>query len=427
MFGMGAQPPEPKGDIQRLWETLGIAMVGETPPTGGPFDANVVWQDYNPYGSKITHQQVTPEWVFVSPDAPGAQADALNIEEAITSGLSQLLFLYPGGIRNLGARDLEFTPLARTGDRTGTMTFADLRQNQRDPRLLNFLRSQRFSQKRYVIGARIRGFLRDDLTMSDAQSPLKVAQAPAPQDASSGNTEEENTDVDTSNIKSDPEESREKEIHVVYVADIDLVSSEFLMLRAQPDPQLKWDFDNVTFVLNLLDSLAGDESLIDIRKRKTRHSTLKLVEMKTELARNEAMAEIAQFDEEYKKAEEAARERLSKNAKEIEQRLLELQEKAQAEGQSRTPEIVAEMQRLGIQQRVVETKLDAEREKLQRERDSRLQVIQNQLAMQVRQIQSTYKLYAVFLPLLPPLMVGLLVWNFRAKRERETVGTKRLR
>ena len=95
MFGMGAQPPEPKGDIQRLWETLGIAMVGDRPMTGGPFDANVVWQDYNPYGSKITHQQVTPEWVFVSPDAPGAQADALNIEEAITSGLSQLLFLYP--------------------------------------------------------------------------------------------------------------------------------------------------------------------------------------------------------------------------------------------------------------------------------------------------------------------------------------------
>ena len=426
MFGMGAQPPEPKGDIQRLWETLGIAMVGEKPMTGGPFDANVVWQDYNPYGSKITHQQVTPEWVFVSPDAPGAQDDALNIEEAITSGLSQLLFLYPGGIRNLGARDLEFTPLARTGDRTGTMTFADLRQNQRDPRLLDFLRSKRRSQKRYVIGARIRGFLRDDLTMSDAASPAAGGSGPRCTRHCRGDTRRRPKSTPATSSPT-PEESREKEIHVVYVADIDLVSSEFLMLRAQPDPQLKWDFDNVTFVLNVLDSLAGDESLIDIRKRKTRHSTLKLVEMKTEIARSEAMEEIAQFDEQYKEAEEAARERLSKNAKEIEERLLELQEKAQAEGQSRTPEIVAEMQRLGIQQRVVETKLDAEREKLQRERDNRLQVIQKQLAMQVRQIQSTYKLYAVFLPLLPPLMVGLLVWNARAKRERETVGTKRLR
>ncbi len=78
---------------------------------------------------------------------------------------------------------------------------------------------------------------------------------------------------------------RKPEIHVIYVGDIDLLSSEFLMLRAQPDAQFPWDFDNVPFVLNIVDSLANDESLVEIRKRKTRHSTLKMVEMQTDEAR----------------------------------------------------------------------------------------------------------------------------------------------
>jgi ABC-2 type transport system permease protein len=368
--------------------------------------------------------------VFVSPDAPGAQDDALNIDEPITSGLSQLLFLYPGGIRNLGARDLEFTPLARAGDRTGTMRFSELRENQRDPRLLNFLRSQRFTQKRYVIGARIRGFLKDDLTMSDAQSPLLVAQAmpgtTVPTDSATVDSDVAAGDRE-SNIKSSPDEAREKEIHVVYVADIDLISSEFLQLRAQPDPELKWDFDNVTFVLNILDSLAGDESLIDIRKRKTRHSTLKLVELQTEVARDDAMQEISEFDTKFQEAQDQARERLSQDNKQLENKILELQKKAEEEGQSQTPELISEMTRLGIQQKVVAKKLQAEIEKLERERDRRLQVIQNNLAMQVRKVQTQYKLYAAFLPLIPPFIVGLLVWNARAKRENISVGTDRLR
>ncbi len=423
MFGMGAQPPEPKGNIRKLWDTLGIAMVGDDSEPSGPFAAQVVWQEYNPYGNKISHQQITPEWVFISPDAPGAQDDALNIDEAVTSGLSQLLLLYPGGIRNLGARDLVFTPLARTGDRTGTMRFEDLRQNQRDPKFLQFMRAQRSSKKRYVIAARIRGFLKDDLTMSDAKSPLLVAQAtPGPIDAAPAAKDPSDT-----NIKAAPDEAREKEIHVVYVADIDLVSSEFLQLRAQPDPELNWDFDNVTFVLNILDSLAGDESLIDIRKRKTRHSTLKLVELKTEEARDDAMEEISEFDTKIQEALDAARERLSENSKQIEEKIAELQLKAQDDGQSQTPELVSEMTRLGIQQKVVAKKLQAETEKLERERDRRLQVIQNGLSMDVREVQTQYKLYAAFLPLIPPFIVGLLVWNARSKREKETVGSERLR
>ena len=69
--------------------------------------------------------------------------------------------------------------------------------------------------------------------------------------------------------------------NVVYVGDIDLMHSEFLRVRAQPNmSDIDWKFDNVTFVLNVVDELARDDRFLEVRKKQTRHSTLKLVEAK---------------------------------------------------------------------------------------------------------------------------------------------------
>ena len=69
MFGMGGGPPEPKGDLRRLWSALGIEMIGKPAGFGAEAPADVVWQAYNPYSSKVRHDDITPEWVFASPDA----------------------------------------------------------------------------------------------------------------------------------------------------------------------------------------------------------------------------------------------------------------------------------------------------------------------------------------------------------------------
>ena len=44
-----------------------------------------------------------------------------------------------------------------------------------------------------------------------------------------------------------------KEIDVIYVADIDVMSPAFLRNRAQPDQtgEFNWQFENVTFMLNI--------------------------------------------------------------------------------------------------------------------------------------------------------------------------------
>ncbi len=67
MMGMSS-PPEPKGEIQKLWDLLNIRMAGKNEM--GQFDASVVWQNYNPYKKARGLPQISKEWVFVSPDVP---------------------------------------------------------------------------------------------------------------------------------------------------------------------------------------------------------------------------------------------------------------------------------------------------------------------------------------------------------------------
>ncbi len=423
MFGMGGGPAEPKGDLRRLWNTLGIEMIGKAAGFGSEPPADVVWQAYNPYSSKVHHDDITPEWVFASPDAPGADYEALSVKDAVTSGLQQLLFLYPGALRNLSARGLEFETLVKTGDQTGEIGIMDLRQNERDPRLLRYVRQ--LTEMKYTLAARIKGRLKDDLTMSDVGSPL-VAQAVPPPPLRK--VDDENTAAsnksDTSE-KSD-DDSRNPEIHVVYVCDIDLLSSAFIALRANPDSEIEWNFDNVPFVLNVLDSLAGDDSLLEVRKRKTRFGSLKRVDMETDDARQKSLDETAKFEEDFNKARDEAiarRDAQKQQQEELEKSILE----ARQRGESMTQEQYTKLVKLRVNQERALRMFDIEVERLERERDQKKRRIDNELEMEVRRVQATYKWQALLLPLIPPLLVGLVVFWMRRRRELESVGTARRR
>ncbi len=423
MFG-GGGPPEPKGDIRRLWDTLGIEMIGRPAGFGAEAPADVIWQAYNPYGTKVQHDEITPEWVFASPEAPGADYEALSLDSPITSGLQQLLFLYPGALRNLGARDLDFQSLVKTGDQTGEIGLLDLRQggrNSRPPREI--------TNKKYTLAARIKGRLRDDMTMSDVGSPLLAQAVPPPPLRQSDNTEKSSgkpnsSDESPSGDKS--ADSRNPEIHVVYVCDIDLLSSAFIALRANPDSEIEWNFDNVPFVLNVIDSLAGDDSLLEVRKRKTRFSSLKLVDLKTDDARQKSIKESENFKEDYDKAKQDAIARRDAQKSEM-----EALEKSISEGRQRgegiTPEIYSKIMKLRVDQERASRIFEVEVERIERERERKERRIENELEIDVRRVQSRYKLQAVLLPLIPPILVGLAVLWMRKRREQESVGTSRLR
>ena len=136
MFGGGPQP-EPKGNLQPLLAQIGL----EWP------DADVVWDFYNP------HKQwpdVVPNNVIIS---RGAARDAFGDDPA-SLGLQEIVFPFPGMLRQAAGSRTEFIPLLRTDDLGGTVSSEEFfSRTAMDNRGIARVPGRRS----YVIAARIKG------------------------------------------------------------------------------------------------------------------------------------------------------------------------------------------------------------------------------------------------------------------------------
>ncbi len=367
------QQPLPKGDIRPLWSLLGIDF---------PAD-QVVWQDYNPYPR---FSQFPVEFVFVD-DACGNDRP-FSPKDPISAGLQLMLFPFPGHFSKLNSSNFDFVPLARTGEETGTVLYRDLMQmTPFGPRGgLNPKRRQTPTGVSYIEAAHIRGKITLNPPVADPE-------------------------------KKDAENKpRESQIDVVLVPDIDMLSRDFFRLREQgnvPEAGVNFNFDNVTFVLNALDELAGDRRFIDIRKRRPAHRTLVRIEERTKEARQKATDAREQFTKEYERLEQQEEEAMQKKLAELKQRKnIDLQQMAIE---------------LGMMQRNLERIREAKLEQARRDKDREINKSETELNLEVNRVQDQYKLWAVLLPPIPPLLVAMIVFFTRRAREREGVSRSRLR
>jgi ABC-2 type transport system permease protein len=381
MMGMQQQP---KGNIRRLWTLLGVDFPA----------AKVVWQDYNPY-PKIPEFNKNREFVFV--DSGSGAKEPFNAKDPVSSGLQQVLFPFPGFIAKLHTSDLKFTPLVTTGDKTGTVDYRDLMEMDPMGRLrgLNAARAQLPTGEPYVLSALIQG---------------KVEYQP-PMDEPFRNF----------NRKQDEKKPGDKKpirgtVNVILSTDVDMLSQAFFMLRErgeQPDIGVHFSFDNVTFVLNVLDELAGDDRFIEIRKRRPAHRTLARIEEQTKGAKKDAADSRERFVKKYEEQEQAEQ-------KAIEDKVAELRKRKDMDIQQMAIEV-------GMMERTLEQQRDAKLEQLRREKDREFNKIETALNTRVGDVQFWYKLWAVVLPPIPPLVVALVVLVTRRAREREGVAKSRLR
>ena len=371
MFGGGQQ--QPKGDINKLWQLLGVVFVPD----------QIIWQDYNPY-PKASH--FPREFVFVD---QGCDAkEPFNEQNAITSGLQQLLFPFPGAVTKLNASNLEFTPLVTTGEKTGIVMFGDMLQMSPfgRPGGLNPNRRQSPRMMNYVLAAQIQGKVP---AASSAEEAVKKGEKQKPKTAN---------------------------LNVVVVGDIDMLSADFFRLREQgdtPEVGINFNFDNVTFVLDVLDELAGDQRFIDIRKRRPQHHTLARIEERTKDAKKEATDAREKFIKDY----EAEDQRLQQ---EIIDKVSELKKQKDMDPQQMLIQVAMKQQDL-------ERQREATIEKLRQDKERKVNKIETDLALKVRQVQDKYKMWAVLLPPIPPLILAVIVFFTRRAREREGVARSRLR
>lgn len=393
MMQMGARQPEPKGDIKKLFSAIGVRNLTKQSP--GNFSApQVVWQRYNPYESKIQFQGFTDEWVFIREEAPGADETnpwKINPVNDITSGLEEILFPYPGAVEQQAGSDLYYQPLAKTGTFSGTISMQDVIDSQGNNLELKE-KQGRIQEKAYTLAMRI-----------TAEEP-----------------------DDTGRV-SNPEKPEDRKLNVVYVADIDVLSGAFVSVRARPSKDINFRFDNVTFILNIIDVLAGEDKFVNIRNRKIRHATLRSIEAFKEkrykdqyLALQEKQKDL---DKEVKKVEtdvNASTEKLKKQYEELQESRRDGEEVDLGKIRAIETRYKREVERGEERKRAtalrVQKEVEAEAEELTRTTDLRI-------AGQ----QKWAKIFAVLIPPIPPLFIGIIVFLVRRLREREGMSKKRMR
>jgi ABC-2 type transport system permease protein len=368
MMNQGATP---KGRIQELWDLLGVDFSA----------TQVVYQKYNPY-PKL--QELYAEFVFVDRNCGASQP--FNDDNVISSKLQHVLLPFTGFISPMRSPSLKFTPLVRTGEKTGTLLLEDMKSS-----LPAYERQRVPTQVSYVLAAQIAGVLPADAPAADAKTKDgKPAPKPAPTN-----------------------------VNVVLVADSDLIAEPFFRIRSQGDTQGEegfLDFDNVTFALNIIDSLANDDQLVEIRKRRPEHRTLTQIDKATEESRKASDKALAAITKRLKQADE-------EEEKKIKESIADLQ-KGFEKDQMTTQDVA---QRLDMALKQANQRKQADLENLERDLQKERKKISMDLDQKVRDVQTGYKMFAVLLPPIPPLLVALVFVIIRRAREREGVSRARLR
>ena len=434
MFG-GGGAPQPKGDIHLLWKAIGVSALGADSSSAlsqfGQSPIDVIWQRYQPYKS-LQLEQLGPDFVFIRNEQPSSSdaKPAFNPEEPAVANIAEILFPVPGGvIRASDASGFEFTELVRTGNReAGRWTASDAEASRMDPTGDESKRGEP-TGKQYVIAAEIKG---KSTAAGDTEDGKKEAGNDAKAEGKKG--EEKKGDGDKSEEADKSEEGKDKKkesafvpgpVHVIYTADIDCLASVFVELRANPNNEMFGDvtfnFENVSYVLNAIDRLSGDDRFLAIRTRKFSHPTLRAVEMQTEDASAKTQEEIRRYRAELKEKSEQIDKERDEAIKKVRDEL----EKAQKG--SDYNRINALMQQLTLDEESRKKKAENEKKTIEREILQNINEIQRRNEQEVQRIQNTFKAWALLLPLVPPLLLGLVVFARRRVKEREGISKERMR
>ena len=419
MYGM---PSAPKGDIEQLWRLLGVQV----------FPNEVIWQKYNP--DRTIRSRADPQWIFI--DQGNGAAHAFNPDNPISAGLNQVLLVYPGSLVPDDDSPLVFEQLAVTGEASGTVDVAQL--NPEDANYDVF--GKKLTRESYILAAQIHGTLPEDDQLltdvlkkqttgdegsddttdaddgadaadeTDASDEVDAADAANEADAADAaeNAEEDSTDVADTGI-----EIPEQQVNVAVVMDIDWIIPDFFTIRQRGDQQILPTTQNVTFILNLIDHLAGEDRFLEIRKRTRIHRTLTKIDEATRDYREESLKKEKEFVTDIMQRIEEAKQSYQQKVDEVDQR-----------------EGLSDIARRQLKERVEIEEgeiLAADINALNGELNRTKKQNQYELKQKIRAEEDFYKFLAILIPPIPPLLLALFVFFRRRSAEREGVAKERLR
>lgn len=193
----------------------------------------------------------------------------------------------------------------------------------------------------------------------------------------------------------------EHELNVIAWGDLDAIGNQFFQIRRQmTDVNLR--FDNVPLVLNCIDSLVGDETLIELRKRRPVLRRLTAVE-----------AAQAEFERAWARQKDEAEEESIKALDEAKKRLDEavdrIRKDESLDEQSKANKIVEV-------ETVENRRFEAEKANIEAKKKERIEEAQYDRDASRRAIYNRYRVSTLVLAPVPALLFG--IWTFVRRRQR---------
>lgn len=370
MGGMG-QPRDLTG-LTRLCEFLGIEMDVR----------NTVWQTENPL-----RQEYVDLPLEYLPAGQGVTSEPMfDREHPITAAMKDyVLFLFSGGFKRRGGDGPDVKPLIWSAPDAG-ITPADAIHDAimgsrmgADPDWSKKRTKRKNDNVPLYLAAYISG---------------KPLEAPSPTDGNNKNEKK-------------PEA---KNLNVVFISDLDFVSNSFFSLRRTGERRL--DFENVGFLVNCVDYLTGDDTLIPLRQKRPARHTLQRIEELSRSFERKANAEVELAQAESQKAETEAKAKLDKVLKQYQNR-----------------DTISMGELIDIQQKVNAARNEYNQtvEEINQERSDKIRQISFDTQERLKQQQLAIRFLGVALTALPVLIIGLIVYTVRRNRETEGVSRARLR
>ena len=375
-----AAPPPEKGNVQQFLAQIGVSWNS----------SSIVWDTYNPHPDLA---QLPSEVVFVG--RGNENPETFNENHPSSAQLQELVLLYPGQIRDAAESGYDFQPLLTSGYVSGIQSYFQLVQRSFLGVQLNRNLPHIPDDQTYILAAHVRG--------SQAEGVPEETEPEATASGEEGESEDALEEI--------PDASP-KPVNAIVIADLDFISEQFFVMRAQGPENL--NFDNVTFFLNAIDVLVGDESFVGLRNKRIRHRTLERVEQQTQNFIQERVVEEQEAESEAQLALVDAQRRLEEKVDEVRQRT-DLDEQ--------TKQIMA-----SNLQEVESRRFEVLRTNIETAKEAQLSESQENMEAQIRSIQNNIKTFAILLPPIPVFVVGVFIFLRRQRREREgAAAARRLR
>ncbi|MBN38276.1 MAG: hypothetical protein CMI29_07400 [Opitutae bacterium] len=324
----------------------------------------ILRDSFNPFPKIPRSDNFPDEFVYV-----GGSSNSFD-EGPVTSELQYCLFTCPGRLFDKGQSSLSFKPLLKTkgGKLAGTTSLDNFWTGGvfGSPRRFNSERTTfKGNGSQDVIAASISGSVQD------------------------GN--------------------QSAQLNVILVADLDVLADPFYNIRSQgPDSSFPLDVDNVTFSLNLIDQLAGENSLLDIRNRRRQHRTLIEFEKNIEKAREVASKTIAE-------AEESIQNVLREEQRKLNDALASVQKNNQ--GSMTQGQFMQVLQTEGAK---LNKNLERRQRELRKEANIKIKSAERNRDELIKAKEESVQFLSVVLPPIPLLIIALIV--FIKKKTAEIQG-----